>query len=75
MHGNSPCTRCATPLSSHSLLRPLPRAEPHLVARVLRQDVQRAHRQPELATVRELAYARSQVHQLVPGYLRQAAQP
>ncbi len=53
---------------------PLPRAEPHLIARVLRQDVQRADRQPELAAVRELAYARSQVHQLVPGYLRQAAQ-
>ena len=39
---------------------------PHLVFRVLRQQVKRADRQPELAAVREPADGRAQVDELVP---------
>ena len=39
---------------------------PYLVFRVLRQQVKRADRQPELAAVREPADGRAQVDELVP---------
>jgi len=43
---------------------------PHLVLSVLRQQVERANRQPELAAVREPPDGRAQVHELVPGDTR-----
>jgi hypothetical protein len=46
-----------------------PSTSSHLVLGVLRQQVQRAHRQPELAGVRQLADAVAQVDQLVAGDL------
>jgi hypothetical protein len=46
----------------------------HLVLGVLRQHIQAADCEPELAGVRHLPYARPQVHQLLPRDL-QACQP